>query len=347
MKKSLFLLLLLIVPFIVKADSGLIIEKIEYDSKTDLAEVVEEPTFEENKINLNVRFYNLNDYIKYKITLKNDTDKDYEISSEVDLTEYITIGFEPLDSNDNLLKSNSTKTVYFIIKYANEVPLEEFENSSAITTEEVKSIELSVKDNTIVVETKNPYTKSSFSLVLGVIAFISAITIAILLKNKKKFKGIVAVLIVGIMAIPISIFALDKITIEVDSKIEIKHPSFFISNSYSSDGATEYLFDYGMTWREYMNSNYYKEEMNWEIVTYLEEHHYTPSGSSNENISYHYLPDNQEGISLWKDSVNCGNPYANQWIGNNHVIQAEDGYPTPDTEIINGYVYNYYLGTMC
>ena len=124
MKKYLLLLLLLFIPFMVKAKDGLTVENLEYVEKSELAEVIEDATFQDLSISINLRFHNLNDYVKYKITIKNDTDKDYDLDSEEKLTDYIKMKFEGLEKSDKILKANSTKSFYLIIYYAVPVPKE-------------------------------------------------------------------------------------------------------------------------------------------------------------------------------------------------------------------------------
>ena len=88
----------------VKAKDGLTVENLEYVEKSELAEVIEDATFQDLSISINLRFHNLNDYVKYKITIKNDTDKDYDLDSEEKLTDYIKMKFDGLEKSDKILK---------------------------------------------------------------------------------------------------------------------------------------------------------------------------------------------------------------------------------------------------
>ncbi len=339
MKKYLLLLLLLLVPFMVHAKDGLTVEKLEYVEKSELAEVLEDATFKDLSISINLRFHNLDDYVKYKITIKNDTNKDYDLNSEEKLTDYIKMKFEGLEKDDQILKANSTKTFYLIIYYAVPVPKEEFKEGSTLVYQETKTIDFSPKE-------VNPYTSTLPIMVISILVA-SGLTLTFFISKKKALKATMVVLIIATMFLPLRPTALEKITLDVNSKVEIKHPSFFFEASWPTQIKTEVLFDEGMTWREFMDSDYFSDEYDWNIVNYLEVYHYTPNSTGIENITYEYLPDNQEGISVGNFKINCGSVTGNQWIENNQVISEEDGYPSPDSLIKNGYTYVISPGTWC
>ncbi len=345
MKKYLLLLLILFIPFMVNAEDEtneeeLTIEKIEFVEKTDDAEIIEESTFEGKKINLNIRFNNINDYIKYKITLKNNTDKDYDINSEQDLTEYVKVGFEPLSEDDNVLEANSTKEVYFIISYYKEVPVENFLVSNSYTTEDVKTIEFNIKEDKIIVEGKNPYTKTALPIVLTLLA-ISGIATILLIVKKKSIKAFVIVAVLGIITIPLTIYALEQMSIEVESKIEIKHYSFFFGEAWSESGTVEYLFDKGMTWHDFLESDY--NTTTWQeskIKSIMYTHKYQ---NIEESTSIRYFENDKTGISTGIEKWGC-NWY--QELDSYESLHYLDDYAYADDLIVNGATYGVW-GHMC
>jgi len=82
MKKYLSFLIILLLSFCVSVhaeDSSLKIKSITIDSKSDDVEEIEKPTYEGLDVNLSVRVFEENDYIKYKIEIENTS------SSEVTL----------------------------------------------------------------------------------------------------------------------------------------------------------------------------------------------------------------------------------------------------------------------
>lgn len=346
MKKYLLLLLLLFVPFFVKAveepkeENELIIEKIEFQEKTDYAEIIEEPTFEGKKINLNIRFNNVNDFIKYKITLKNNTDKEYDINSEQDLTEYVKVGFESLSEDDNILKANSTKEVYFIISYYKEVPVENFIVNNSYITEDVKTIEFNIKDDKVIVEGKNPYTKTTPLIALTILA-VSGISTVLLVVKKKKLKVIMIIAVLGIISIPLTIYALEQTSVEIESKIEIKHFSFFFKKEWPENVTIEYLFDEDMTWHDFMESDYNTttwQESKIKVIFYT--HKYQ---EIEESTNINYFENDKTGISTGIQKWGC-NWY--QELDSYESLHYLDDYVYTDDLIVNGATYSPW-GNMC
>ena len=87
MKKYLLVFLLLLtilIPYNIEAKEAVEVTDIEIEEKTPGVEVISDVTYQGLKINFNVAFLNVEDFIRYKVTLKNNTDKDYEINSNTD-----------------------------------------------------------------------------------------------------------------------------------------------------------------------------------------------------------------------------------------------------------------------
>ena len=78
--KILLFIFLLLVPFMVKAQDVKIKEVTLVDS-TEGMEVEEHPEFENLKINFNLKFSKLGDFVKYKVVLENTSDKAYELEN--------------------------------------------------------------------------------------------------------------------------------------------------------------------------------------------------------------------------------------------------------------------------
>ena len=296
MKKYLLLLLLLLVPFMVHAKDGLTVEKLEYVEKSELAEVLEDATFKDLSISINLRFHNLDDYVKYKITIKNDTNKDYDLNSEEKLTDYIKMKFEGLEKDDEILKANSTKTFYLIIYYAVPVPKEEFKIGSTLVYEETKTIDFSPKE-------VNPYTSTLPIMVISILVA-SGLTLTFFISKKKALKATMVVLIIATMFLPLRPTALEKITLDVNSKVEIKHPSFFFETSWPTHINKEVLFDEGMTWQEFLDSEY--NTLGWtpteyEIISHVSEN------NNGAVVGDHPRPfdNNKIGISTGFQSWGC------------------------------------------
>ena len=99
-----------------------------------------------------------------------------------------------------------------------------------------------------------------------------------------------------------------------------------------------------MTWEEFLNSGYNTE--GWETADYYSEHHYTPTGGT-ENISYSYYPGNKKGISIREESLNCGSVGGYMWKKNYISIVSSSGFETIDKTIQKGYNYGLNYGNEC
>lgn len=324
MKKYLLLLLLLFIPFMVKAKDGLTVENLEYVEKSELAEVIEDATFQDLSISINLRFHNLNDYVKYKITIKNDTDKDYDLDSEEKLTDYIKMKFEGLEKSDKILKANSTKSFYLIIYYAVPVPKEEFKEGSTLVYEETKTIDFSPKE-------VNPNT---YTLPVIVISILVVSGLTFFISKKKTIKATMVVLIIATMFLPLRPTALEKITLDVNSKVEIKHPSFYFKTNLSDNEKIEYLFEEGMTWHEFLESNYNTttwQESKIESIFYT--HQYQ---EIEESTNIRYFENDKTGISTGIEKWAC-NWY--QSLDSYESLHYLDDYAYVDDLIVNGGTY--------
>ena len=335
MKKILVLLIaLMFMPLMVKAQD-LEIVSFEFDSKSADAESLSDPTFDGLAVNVDVQFHTLNDFIKYKITLKNNTDKDYDISATQNLSEYVVVGFETKNNEEKVLKANSTMELYFLIKYTKEVPATSFESGSVYTTEEVKALELSVKEDKIVVEQKNPLTSVSFSTVLIPILVISVIVMIIFIKKKKAMQGIGVVVIVTMLMVPIISKGLEKIELDVNARISIKHPSFFVD--YHNDESVEYLFDSGMTWEEFLDSDYNVD--GWTATEYSAVMHTSEYQDIQAGDHYYYFENGKIGVSTGVQGWAC-----NWYQTLDSYEEIKDAYT--DEEVINGHHYHI-VGSAC
>ena len=71
---------MLLIPFIVLAEecdiSKITITSMEQSSIEGNTEEIEEPTFQDRSINLNLKLYDVGDSITYNMTIKNDSEED-------------------------------------------------------------------------------------------------------------------------------------------------------------------------------------------------------------------------------------------------------------------------------
>jgi len=217
------LILALCMPFIANAETcdtdKITISSITIENKSDNVEELEEATAGGKNIDLNLSMSEVGDNIEYKIVVKNDSNEDYELDkASLKLnSDYINYSFETED-NTNIVKANSSKNVTLKVEYKNEVPEDKFENG---TYSDNKSMTLELSTGKVInnLDTlKNPNTGVQSYILILFILLISGTTYIILKKNKKKF---MLLIIISSIIIPISVYALCKCDIIVNTNVKI------------------------------------------------------------------------------------------------------------------------------
>ena len=259
MKKRclLLILVLLFIPFIVKAEdennSDVTIESIELIEKTDDTTIKEEPTIVDLKIKFNIQFKKEDDYAKYKLVIKNNTDKvlwfdERELVTEED---YVTYSIDYLDTS-KAIKPNSDNIVILTLKYSKTVPSELF-RSALYSFNVTKPLVLSNERHILIPNTLKNI--SPFILIL----LISFITYGgyLLYTNKKLSKNSIYLLLLSLLLIPFITKAEYRIEISADSNFSIYKK---VARSCSFDGEvvanTKYI-DGQYTYTYYDNAYIY------------------------------------------------------------------------------------------
>ena len=243
MKK--ILLLLLFIPFLVFAEdcdvSKITITSMEQTSIEGDTEIIEDPTFQDRSINLNFKMYEVGDSITYNLTIKNDSDEDYMIdensfTSDSDYIEYTLTA----EDNSNVVRAKSNKNMTLIVTYKNEIDDILLTNNnynasntlklSMNTQEKAKELEeLStnpIAPKPIIKEVKNPITSSIGFKILIVVLFTTISIVLLTIINKKQYNKYI--ILIGIISLLPTIYAVCKCDIEVETTIEIeKVPKLF------------------------------------------------------------------------------------------------------------------------
>jgi len=234
MKKALSFLIVFLLSFcvIVNAESSAEISSIEIDSKSDEVEEIDEASFENLNINLSVRVYEKDDYIKYKIIVKNLSDEEITLdNSSLGLkdSDYITYDI----SGDTTLKANSNGIIYLTITYANAKAAED----TCTTYTEDQSLNIGYLLNLSNNE-ENPNTNAGTTLSIILIVFATSSIIFIILNKNKYFNKYIAmfITILGISSIiaPFIVQAEsnNKINITVNVEIGCKNFTMFKEGNY-------------------------------------------------------------------------------------------------------------------
>ncbi len=192
----------------------LTISNIDIVDKSEKAESNKELSYKGLNANLNAKFHNINDYIKFEITVLNQTSNFVKLDkSDIKLpkSEYVTYS---IDMDDKTINPNSSKKIYVTMKYTTRTSIPE--NSCKNYTEN-KSTAIAYRDNIV----ENPKTSS---YVLIALLLVIVLIIAVLIETKTKNKNIqlfailLSLSIVGI--IPLSTIASDN-ELKINTNIEI------------------------------------------------------------------------------------------------------------------------------
>ena len=263
MKKLVFLLLLLF-PFMVRAVENVKITNIEQIEKSETVTVKTDPTFEGLKINFDFKFTNLNDFIKYKVTIKNEDNKDYEIESGVSFNEGEYIKYEfGMNGDSAIIKPGESKEMSLKITYVKEPSPEYFvdgsyveQNSMTIdlssSTEQKSSVDPASQK-----QEDNPHTGATSVLIFITILLVSGVILTVAIRKNDK-----VLMTLVLLLIPISIYAIEKITLEIETKIELVATEKTLkvvdyNCGFGEPKTYEFTYKNGMTWGVFKDSNYY------------------------------------------------------------------------------------------
>ena len=238
----LIMILLIKIPN-VKAKGNVEIESIELIEKSETTIINSEPAINGLNTSFDLGFKNINDYAKYKITVNNSTDEDYEVSDKsLNSSEYIKYEYE-FENNINVVKKNSKLVLFVTIKYNKELPVDRFENGEF---KEDNSIIISLSNdqdnNGNTNTTTNPNTSDKYNMYIILLLLSSIAIIGLILTKKTHDKRYLSLLIISLALIPTSIYALKKVEITISSKTTI-YETFKVSYQLSDpDGEnTDYI----------------------------------------------------------------------------------------------------------
>ena len=249
------LIIILFIPCIVNAaecdTSKVYIESIGIENSSGNVEELEEATAKDKTVNLNLQMSTKDDVILYKVVLKNDSSEDYEINkNSINInSDYLEYSLE--SDNDNIIKANTTKTIYLRVKYSKEV--DSFKFVDGVYQDEI-TMKVNLKsDDTI----SNPNTGLSYLTIISLILIISGVLL-ILLKNKKLSTLLI---LLGLITLPLGVKSLCNCEIVVYSKVKIQTEEQFrliFKPCYGNKEEYNITYKIGMTFKEFFNSHYYE-----------------------------------------------------------------------------------------
>ncbi len=234
MKKVLMtiMLVVILIPLFVNAEScdpsSITIGSIELTNKHGNAEELNQASIDGKKVNLDLKLFDVGDYVEYELKVKNTSDEDFyfDENSLNFNADYVT--YEFVDSN--VVEAGKENTIKLKVEYSNEVPKSKLENGVYNNVDKM-TLQLSNDDAISVPNTlKNLNIKNIIIIALLVSTIVVGI-ILIALNPKKRIKYMILVL--GTISIlPIVVNGLCKCEIEVESNITIDKASQISENIY-------------------------------------------------------------------------------------------------------------------
>ena len=182
--KFLILLLTVVSVFSIKNVSAdtpdIVIKDMSISEKSDTI-IVNDYGFSGTTMNSDVTFYDIGDYVTYKVVLKNNTNNTYSINGLTDNNENSNVTYEYNSNEEKVLEANKELDIYITVKYTTELAPGE-------TSVSTGSIDI-VLDMS---EVKNPNTSDNI-IMLFIMLTLSALSV-ILIKNKKaKYLTVIAI----------------------------------------------------------------------------------------------------------------------------------------------------------
>lgn len=187
----------------------LIDAKITEKSSTTQASL---ENFSDDVINSNTTFHQLDDYVIYKLSVKNISKKNYTLKSVSDNNTNTNLVYEYTYDKDSSFNSSSTKDIILKITYKNEltdITKRDQDNDVKIT------ITLDGTNGEIII---NPQTHDNI-IIYGIIFVISTAALVLLFIKNKKTK--VVLLITGIMAPMLTYASFVGITIKLNTDVKL------------------------------------------------------------------------------------------------------------------------------
>ena len=205
MKKILLLIILLIIPInIFGKEIDLKVDNISLVKKSKSAEIINEPTYSNLDLNIEVKLQEKGDYVKYKIDLINNTNEAYILNyNHEDKNKYVDYKIK-FEKEDKIIEENGITTFFLTITKVKEIENSKYKDNTYIGTSDIDFKLISKKEFI----KNNPKIKNSMQIVIGLLLLIFLVLGIISLKKSKK--SILLLIIVILLITPIVIKAIDE-----------------------------------------------------------------------------------------------------------------------------------------
>ncbi len=317
MKKYILLVILFLCPMIVNAsDKDIQIKSIELLEKKGQTQEISKAKYEDLKVYINLKFFELNDSAKYKIILKNESDFEYKFnSSGQSFTEenYIKYEFD-YGKGEVSIKPHKESIMYVTISYDKEVEASSYVENIYINdnyidlsfnkVEEEKESDIDPpKENDSITPPEdneeeaidNPNT-TDIKVIATIVITCSSVVLIFYFAGKKRAIYCIAILVA---ISPVIIHALNIYKTEINIHVEIeKKPE--IGKFYLCEENRSYQFEIGMNFITWSESKYNVDNIYIEV--------------ENNVVDYRFLVHDKADINGHRPTVNISEPLENDKI---------------------------------
>ncbi len=243
---------------VVHAEDKVYISKVELVEKSDDVLINKEPEINGFKIDFDVKFKNVRDFVKYKVTIVNNDSEDYTLSTSDKLDDsYIKYDYS-YENDNKVIAANKEKILFVTITYAKEVPDDLYKNGAY---SETHSTNLAFFNNRLpeeeAKEISNPKTNTA-SIVFIVLVILLSFIISFILSSRKMRRYLGMFIIILSIISPFIIFAINTLYITINTKVEIdkSEETTPVKHEYcifvvGAKGFEYEEYEPGETWGEY------------------------------------------------------------------------------------------------
>ena len=282
------LVALLIPNFAIAVENdGITPVSISFAEKADGVEELSAAKIDEGKVNIDVKLLEINDFIKYKLVLRNDSESDFELNEvSFDADEMVTYD-AVLSDGDKTIKAGETKEVTLTITYVNRADDADYENGVL----EKNTVA------TLIFMTSNPATLADFPLVLIAINVGVVVLLYVVYRKNGQIRRIAVIAVaLSISLVPLSAYCGTVSTVDINAKITIpKYEGREINNVIMDDPIIDDE-----------HSDYMEPETG---VNFLE-----PSSDTNGKGVYIFAPTKNDDVPIY---------YYRGAVENNNLIFAD------------------------
>ena len=248
MKKILLLLTILFSFFMITnvyAKNNVFIDNIELLENSDTENNTSNYEIrDDGTLNFDLAFTYKNSYIKYKITLKNSSDKDYEFNLLDKKTDHFDYKYT---YDDNIIEANSTKDVELLVTYENVVENEELLDGN-FNIDDEGTIQLITEENNPSEEKpsiNNPETRNNIIIIVATMSFM-ILLIVLIAKYSVVGKIFLIIIMFSFIVYPFQIVAIEKTDIAINYNINVLPRKYLVEyrerNIYSSGPDKVYYY---------------------------------------------------------------------------------------------------------